>query len=544
MTTPVPVIALVGRPNVGKSTLFNRLTRSRDALVANIPGLTRDRHYGSATIDDQRVVLIDTGGFEPVAATGVAEQMARQTRQAVIEADVVVFVVDGRQGLLARDEEIARELRRTARKVILAVNKSEGVARAVAAAEFHALGLGDPMPISATHGDGVRALMDACLEDWLAEEAARREQAEELARLDAEARAVAAAEAARLQVEAGQGSHTAEAFPAGAGADAHGAAGPGRDGLHAGADGTVAEEAGAGGTEGTAAPAGAVAPDGAEGTEVAGTSAPPKPVRVAIVGRPNGGKSTLINALLGEERVIAFNQPGTTRDSISIDFRWRNRDCQLIDTAGLRRRGKVHDTVEKFSVVKTLQAIEDCNVAVLMIDAVDGVSEQDSAIAGYILEAGRALVIALNKWDAVPADARREVLAECRRRLYFLDWAPMLTISALKNRALDKLMKAVDDARAAATRKLSTPKLTRMLHAAVLHQQPPRTGPFRPKLRYAHQGGQNPPVIVIHGNSLDKIGDGYRRFLEGWFRERLALQGTPLRIEFRSAANPFAGRKS
>ena len=544
MTTPVPVIALVGRPNVGKSTLFNRLTRSRDALVANIPGLTRDRHYGSATIDDQRVVLIDTGGFEPVAATGVAEQMARQTRQAVIEADVVVFVVDGRQGLLARDEEIARELRRTARKVILAVNKSEGIARAVAAAEFHALGLGDPMPISATHGDGVRALMDACLEDWLAEEAARREQAEELARLDAEARAVAAAEAARLQVEAGQGSHTAEAFPAGAGADAHGAAGPGRDGLHAGADGTVAEEAGAGGTEGTAAPAGAVAPDGAEGTEVAGTSAPPKPVRVAIVGRPNGGKSTLINALLGEERVIAFNQPGTTRDSISIDFRWRNRDYQLIDTAGLRRRGKVHDTVEKFSEVKTLQAIEDCNVAVLMIDAVDGVSEQDSAIAGYILEAGRALVIALNKWDAVPADARREVLAECRRRLYFLDWAPMLTISALKNRALDKLMKAVDDARAAATRKLSTPKLTRMLHAAVLHQQPPRTGPFRPKLRYAHQGGQNPPVIVIHGNSLDKIGDGYRRFLEGWFRERLALQGTPLRIEFRSAANPFAGRKS
>ena len=542
MTTPVPVIALVGRPNVGKSTLFNRLTRSRDALVANIPGLTRDRHYGSATIDDQRVVLIDTGGFEPVAATGVAEQMARQTRQAVIEADVVVFVVDGRQGLLARDEEIARELRRTARKVILAVNKSEGIARAVAAAEFHALGLGDPMPISATHGDGVRALMDACLEDWLAEEAARREQAEELARLDAEARAVAAAEAARLQVEAGQGSHTAEAFPAGAGADAHGAAGPGRDGLHAGADGTVAEEAGAGGTEGTAAPAGAVAPDGAEGTEVAGTSAPPKPVRVAIVGRPNGGKSTLINALLGEERVIAFNQPGTTRDSISIDFRWRNRDYQLIDTAGLRRRGKVHDTVEKFSVVKTLQAIEDCNVAVLMIDAVDGVSEQDSAIAGYILEAGRALVIALNKWDAVPADERRNVLQECQRRLYFLDWAPMLTISALKNRALDKLMKAVDEARAAANRKLSTPKLTRMLHAAVLHQQPPRNGPFRPKLRYAHQGGQNPPVIVIHGSSLDKVGDSYRRFLEGWFRERLALQGTPLRIEFRTGANPYANR--
>ena len=539
MTTPVPVIALVGRPNVGKSTLFNRLTRSRDALVANIPGLTRDRHYGSATIDDQRVVLIDTGGFEPVAATGVAEQMARQTRQAVIEADVVVFVVDGRQGLLARDEEIARELRRTARKVILAVNKSEGIARAVAAAEFHALGLGDPMPISATHGDGVRALMDACLEDWLAGEAARREQAEELARLDAEARAVAAAEAARLQAGAGagQGSRTAESLQVGARADIHAA------------DETagMAVPAGAGQGSGTAETFPVDAGAGVHvvaGPETPDMPAPPKPVRVAIVGRPNGGKSTLINALLGEERVIAFNQPGTTRDSISIDFRWRNREYQLIDTAGLRRRGKVHDTVEKFSVVKTLQAIEDCNVAVLMIDAVDGVSEQDSAIAGYILEAGRALVIALNKWDAVPADARREVLAECKRRLYFLDWAPMLTISALKNRALDKLMKAVDDARAAATRKLSTPKLTRMLHAAVLHQQPPRTGPFRPKLRYAHQGGQNPPVIVIHGNSLDRIGDGYRRFLEGWFRERLALQGTPLRIEFRSAANPFAGRKS
>ena len=492
MNPSVPVIALVGRPNVGKSTLFNRLTRSRDALVANIPGLTRDRHYGSATLDGQRVVLIDTGGFEPVAATGVAEQMARQTRQAVIEADVVVFVVDGRQGLLARDEEIAQELRRTARKVVLAVNKCEGISRPVAAAEFHALGLGVPMPISATHGDGVHALMEECLEDWRAERErllAEAAEADAASTDEAEDSADEAADEVGAHGEADQVGDTANGKRTGAAAE--GAAGKGD----------------------------------AEADER-------KPVRVAVVGRPNGGKSTLINALLGEERLIAFNQPGTTRDSITVDFRYRNRDYQLIDTAGLRRRGKVHETVEKFSVVKTLQAIEDCNVAVLMIDAADGISEQDSAIAGYILEAGRALVIALN----------RNVLQECQRRLYFLDWAPMLTISALKNRALDKLMKAVDEARAAATRKLSTPKLTRMLHAAVLHQQPPRNGPFRPKLRYAHQGGQNPPVIVIHGSSLDKVGDSYRRFLEGWFRERLALQGTPLRIEFRTGVNPYANR--
>lgn len=480
MKQPVPVIALVGRPNVGKSTLFNRLTHSRDALVANIPGLTRDRHYGSAVIDDQRVVLIDTGGFEPVAASGVAEQMARQTRQAVIEADVVVFVVDGRQGRVARDEEIAQELRRTARRVVVAVNKAEGISRAVAAAEFHALGLGEPFAISATHGDGIHALMEECLDAWRAEHPPEDALSEE------------------------DQPPAADETPAGEGAEA----------------------------------------DDTDPHRAASEAAARKPVRVAIVGRPNSGKSTLINALLGEERLIAFDQPGTTRDAITVDFRFRNRDYQLIDTAGLRRRGKVYETIEKFSVVKTLQAIEDCNVAVLMIDAVDGVSEQDAAIAGYILEAGRALVIALNKWDAVPADDRRDVLEAFRRKLHFLDWAPMLTISALKRRALDKLMKAVDDARAASTRKLSTPRLTRMVQAAVQHQPPPRQGPFRPKLRYAHQGGQNPPIIVIHGNALDKIGDSYRRFLEGWFRERLALHGTPLRIEFRSSANPFTNRNN
>lgn len=536
MKQPVPVIALVGRPNVGKSTLFNRLTRSRDALVANIPGLTRDRHYGSAEFGGQRVVLIDTGGFEPVAAEGVAAQMARQTRQAVIEADIVVFVVDGRQGRMARDEEIARELRRTARKVLVAVNKAEGIARPMAAAEFHALGLGHPMAISATHGDGVHALMEECLDEWRKlhditesapvdedEETWSEEPPADLEQLEAETRA-ALAQGASAQAAGALADDDAEAI-----GDAPAAAGEGRDQgatSSRGASGRGADAKGA--READAA-------DDAEAREK-------RPVRVAIVGRPNSGKSTLINALLGEERLIAFDQPGTTRDAISVDFSHGNRAYELIDTAGLRRRGKVYETVEKFSVVKTLQAIEDCNVAVLMIDATDGVSEQDAAIAGYILEAGRALVIALNKWDAVPADERRHVQDELKRKLHFLDWAPMLTISALKRRALDKLMKAVNEARAAATRKLSTPRLTRMLHAAVLHQQPPRQGPFRPKMRYAHQGGQNPPIIVIHGNALDKVSDSYRRFLEGWFRERLALQGTPLRIEFRTGRNPFLSR--
>ncbi len=487
MTQRIPVIALVGRPNVGKSTLFNRLTRSRDALVANIPGLTRDRHYSPATIGGRRVVMIDTGGFEPVAASGVAEQMARQTRQAVIEADLVVFVVDGRQGLTARDEEIAQELRRTARRVVLVVNKTEGISRPMAAAEFHALGLGHPMAISATHGDGVHAMIEACLDDLAEEGFGPEPEAEEA---DEEGTPAERRRARRSRQKEAEAQTPEEVLSA------------------------------------------------READELAANRA----VRVAIVGRPNSGKSTLINALLGEERLIAFNEPGTTRDAITVDFQFGGRDYQLIDTAGLRRRGKVFDTIEKFSVVKTLQSIEDCNVAVLMIDAVEGVSEQDAAIAGYILEAGRALVIALNKWDAVPADERREVVREFERKLYFLDWAPMLTISALKGRSLDRLMKAVDEARASSTRKLSTPKLTRMMQAAVQHQPPPRQGPFRPKMRYAHQGGQNPPVIVIHGNALDKIGDSYRRYLEGWFRERLALQGTPLRIEFRSSTNPYAPR--
>ena len=457
----LPVLALVGRPNVGKSTLFNRLTRSRTALVADVPGLTRDRQYGRGRLGDHPFIVIDSGGFEPVAKSGIAAEMARQTRQAVVEADVVVFVVDGREGMSPRDQEIAAELRRTAQRVLLAVNKTEGMPREQVAAEFHALGLGDPLAISAAHGDGVRELVETALAPFEPVAAAQAE---------------GAAEAAEAR----------EAAPAG--------------------------EAG------------------------------PRRVKVAVVGRPNAGKSTLINALLGEERLIAFDQPGTTRDAVAVDFERAGRPYTLIDTAGLRRRGKVTDTVEKFSVVKTLQAIEDCNVCVLLLDAGEQVSDQDATIAGYILEAGRALVVGVNKWDQADAAARQRIKSDLDRKLYFLRFAKLHFISAREGFGIGALMRSVDEAYAAAMSKLSTPKLTRALHEAVERQAPPRRGPIRPKLRYAHQGGQNPPIVVIHGTSLDSVPDAYRRYLESWFRERFALLGTPLRIEFRSAANPYAPR--
>ncbi|MBX3613286.1 MAG: ribosome biogenesis GTPase Der [Burkholderiaceae bacterium] len=463
----LPVLALVGRPNVGKSTLFNRLTRSRTALVADVPGLTRDRQYGRGRLGDHPFIVIDSGGFEPVAKSGIAAEMARQTRQAVVEADVVVFVVDGREGMSPRDQEIAAELRRTAQRVLLAVNKTEGMPREQVAAEFHALGLGEPLAISAAHGDGVRELVETALAPF-------------------EPVAAAQAEGAEGAAETEEAAETREAAPEG--------------------------EAG------------------------------PRRVKVAVVGRPNAGKSTLINTLLGEERLIAFDQPGTTRDAVAVDFERAGRPYTLIDTAGLRRRGKVTDTVEKFSVVKTLQAIEDCNVCVLLLDAGEQVSDQDATIAGYILEAGRALVVGVNKWDQADAAARQRIKSDLDRKLYFLRFARLHFISAREGFGIGALMRSVDEAYAAAMSKLSTPKLTRALHEAVERQAPPRRGPIRPKLRYAHQGGQNPPIVVIHGTSLDSVPDAYRRYLESWFRERFALLGTPLRIEFRSAANPYAPR--
>jgi len=441
----LPILVIVGRPNVGKSTLFNRLTKTRAALVADFPGLTRDRHYGRGRIGERRFIVVDTGGFEPVAKTGILHEMAKQARAAIAEADAILFVVDGRAGLTEQDKTIARLLRKSGRKVFLVVNKVEGLLPGRATAEFHELALGEPHGISAAHGENVDEVTELALSSI--------------------------PETAQDEMPPG----------------------------------------------------------------------PDNPIKVAVIGRPNVGKSTLVNTLLGEERVIAFDEPGTTRDSIYLDFEKNGRHYTLIDTAGVRRRGKVFEAVEKFSVVKTLQAIEDANVVVLMFDADDGVTEQDAHLAGYILDAGRALVVAVNKWDRVPIERREDVKRELDRKAGFLSFARQHFISAKAGTGVASVMRSVDAAYAAAMAKLPTPKLTRALAKAVERQQPPRAGKGRPKLRYAHQGGQNPPLVVIHGTALTHIPASYKRYLEHFFVEAFQLRGTPLRIQFKTGANPYVG---
>ena len=441
-----PVIALVGRPNVGKSTLFNRLTRSRDALVADLPGLTRDRHYGEGRIGDRPFLVIDTGGFEPVAKEGIMHEMALQTRQAVAEADVVVFIVDGRQGLTPHDKTITDYLRKAGRKVMLVVNKSEGMKYTSVTADFYELGLGDPYVISAAHGDGVHDLVREALDIAFADRPDEEEEPEH----------------------------------------------------------------------------------------------PDHGIKIAIVGRPNVGKSTLINTLVGEQRVIAFDMPGTTRDSIEVPFERDGKKYTLIDTAGIRRRGKIFEAIEKFSVVKTMQSISDANVVILLLDAQQDISEQDAHIAGFILEAGRALVVVVNKWDGLQSHQRDQVKIDLDRKLDFLGFAKTHFISALKGTGIPQMMKSVEGAYKAATTNLSTPKLTRALQEAIEKQEPKRKGSIRPKMRYAHHGGQNPPIIVIHGNALEGVTEPYKRYLEKHFRDTFNLVGTPLRIELKSGKNPFA----
>ncbi|MGE0497274.1 MAG: ribosome biogenesis GTPase Der [Ramlibacter sp.] len=442
-----PVIALVGRPNVGKSTLFNRLTKTRDAIVADFAGLTRDRHYGNGRLGKHEFIAVDTGGFEPTAESGIYMEMAKQTRQAVAEADVVIFVVDARGGLSAQDHDIARYLRKLGKPTVLTANKAEGMREGIQLTEFYELGLGEVHPISAAHGEGIRSLVELALEPLHLPDPDDEEQA---------------------------------------------------------ADAAV--------------------------------------IKLAVAGRPNVGKSTLINTWLGEERLVAFDLPGTTRDAISVPFERNGQRFELIDTAGLRRKGRVFEAIEKFSVVKTLQAIESANVVLLLLDATQGVTDQDAHIAGYILESGRAVVLAINKWDAVD-DYQRELLQRSiETRLVFLKLAAVHFISARKRQGLGPVWASITQAHKSATCKMSTPVLTRLLQEAVQFQAPKRAGMFRPKMRYAHQGGMNPPVVVVHGNSLDHVTEAYKRFLEGRIRKEFNLIGTPLRIEMKTAHNPYADK--
>ena len=463
-----PVVSLVGRANVGKSTLFNRLTRSRAALVADFAGLTRDRHYGEGRVGDTPFIVVDTGGFEPVAKTGILHDMAKQTEQAIAESDVVIFLVDARAGLNAHDQEIASLLRRSAQRVILCVNKAEGMRHGAAIAEFHELGLGQPHAISASHGDGVVDLIEQALVPF-AQPVRPVDPDEADSDVDVDVQDIDGSEEAAFEFTDG---------------DQH-------------------------------------------------------RLKLAIVGRPNVGKSTLINTLVGENRVIAFDLPGTTRDAIEVEFERDGQSYTLIDTAGLRRRGKVFEAVEKFSVIKTLQAIEACNVVLLLLDAQQEISDQDAHIAGFVVESGRALVVAVNKWDSADTERRERIKREFDRKLRFLGFAKTHYISALRGQGVNAVMRSVKSAHAAAFCKLSTPKLTRVLQDAVAQQPPPRKGIFRPKMRYAHQGGQNPPRIIVHGNALDAISSPYRRFLESRFRDAFELAGTPLRIEFKSSHNPY-----
>jgi len=439
----LPTIVLVGRPNVGKSTLFNRMTKSRDALVADLPGLTRDRHYGRGIGASQSYLVIDTGGFEPTAESGILKAIAKQTLLAIDEADAIIFLVDGRAGLTPQEFTIADTLRKSQRPVLLAVNKTEGMRKSVVSADFYELGLGDPLSISSAHGEGVKDLIELALEQI---------------------------------------------------------------------------------------------PQRQEPAEIIAEKSP----RIAIVGRPNVGKSTLVNALLGEDRVIAFDEPGTTRDSIEIQLEKNGKFYTIIDTAGVRKRGRVFEAIEKFSVVKTMQAIETANVAILVVDAKEGITEQDAHVAAYILDAGRALVVAINKWDGLQDDEREWIKREIDRKLQFLDFAKFHYISALRKKGLPELLSSVDGAFKAAMAKLPTPQLTRVLTDAIAQHQPPISKSIRPKLRYAHQGGMNPPIVVIHGTHINDIKDSYKRYLEGVFRKTFQLTGTPLRVQFNQGENPFA----
>ncbi|MGL4319208.1 MAG: ribosome biogenesis GTPase Der [Pseudomonas sp.] len=457
----VPVIALVGRPNVGKSTLFNRLTRSRDAIVGDLAGLTRDRQYGEAKWEGRSYILVDTGGITG-DEEGIDEKMAEQSLLAIEEADVVLFLVDARAGLTASDQMIGEHLRKRNKRSYLVVNKIDNIDPDIARAEFAPMGLGEALPIAGAHGRGITQMLEAALGEFPQDED------------------------------------------------------------------EVSDE------------------DVAEGEEAKRIPGPSEKdgIKIAIIGRPNVGKSTLVNRMLGEERVVVFDQPGTTRDSIYIPFERNDEKYTLIDTAGVRKRGKIHEEVEKFSVVKTLQAIKDANVVIFVMDAREGVVDHDLNLLGFAIESGRALVIALNKWDGMEPGERDYVKTELERRLFFVDYADIHFISALHGTGVGNLYKSVQASFKSAITRWPTSRLTQILEDAVREHQPPMVSGRRIKLRYAHLGGANPPLIVIHGNQVDAVPKSYSRYLENTFRRVLKLVGTPIRIEYKGGENPYEGKKN
>lgn len=443
----IPVIALVGRPNVGKSTLFNFMTKSRDALVADFPGLTRDRQYGRVKIATRPLLVVDTGGLAD-DPNDIEQKMARQVYEAIDECNVIIFLVDGRNGMTAADEIIARQLRQFDKPVLLVLNKTEGLDNALLSAEFYALGLGEPWAISAAHGQGVRSLLQRACELVPAE-------------------------------------------------------------------------------------------DDSDPLDDSATA-----IKIVVAGRPNVGKSTLVNRILGEERQLTFDAPGTTRDSVYIPFERNGRSYVLVDTAGVRRRSRIDETIEKFSVLKTLQAIEKSNVVIMLLDAQQEISDQDMTLLGHIIDSGRALVLAVNKWDGLDSYQREQIKTQIDRQLGFVEFAKMYMISALHGSGVGLLLEEAEKAYASSTRKMATPELTRQLELAVEKHAPPLVRGRRIKLRYAHQGGVNPPIIVIHGNQTDAVPGSYHQYLVNYFRKAFRLFGTPLRIEFKGHDNPYKDKKN
>lgn len=480
----IPVVALVGRPNVGKSTLFNRLTRTRDALVADFPGLTRDRKYGRAEIDGHEYIVVDTGGIDG-SEDGVESHMAEQSLLAIEEADIVLFMVDARAGLMAADKGIAQHLRTRKKATFLVANKTDGLDPDTAVADFYALGLGEVHPIAASHGRGVTSLIEQALTPLFDDgESVSGEEAQNDADFDG-------------QWDDESDDDEEDDFD-------------------------VDDESAASEQE----------------------ALRNLPIKLAIVGRPNVGKSTLTNRILGEERVVVYDMPGTTRDSIYIPMVREEREYVLIDTAGVRKRSRVKETIEKFSVIKTLQAIEDANVVLLVIDAREGISDQDLSLLGFIINSGRSLVIAVNKWDGLSGDVKEQVKETLDSRLGFVDFARVHFISALHGSGVGNLFESIQEAYDSATRRVSTSLLTRIMQMAQDDHQPPLVRGRRVKLKYAHAGGYNPPIVVIHGNQVGSLPDSYKRYLMNYFRRSLEVMGTPIRIQFNEGANPFAGRRN